>query len=144
MQKKLVHEIAQPIFTKTGLPVFDAYSKQTFVDNVLRGGWPIYLGNPKKPKIYHIYSRKHGDPERDYNAFYLAPEYFSQGNGNYRDINQNRRSEVWFDPRVGDSNVRAFISLIQTDGYNPLVVKGSQFWIAAKKRKALLDLVVST
>ena len=25
---------------------------------------------------YHLYSRKHGDPERDYNFFVLEPKYF--------------------------------------------------------------------
>jgi len=125
----LVADITRPISTRTSAPVFDAYCRQTYLDNMLRGGWPVHLGTAEKPMTYYIYSRKHGDPERDYNAFYLAPEFFSQGNGNFRDINQNRRSEVWFDPRVKDTNVRSFMSLIQADGYNPLVVKGSRFWI---------------
>ncbi len=122
----LADKLTAPIATKTSSPVFDAYCRQTFLDNVLRGGWPVHLGNAEKPVTYHIYSRKHGDPERDYNAFFLAAEYYSQGNGNYRDINQNRRSEIFFDPRVEDANIRSFMSLIQADGYNPLVVKGSR------------------
>ena len=67
-----------------------------------------------------ISTRKHGDLERDYNAFALSAEFYSQGNGAYRDVNQNRRSDVLFEPRVGDFNVRTFMSLIQADGYNPL------------------------
>jgi hypothetical protein len=62
--------------------------------------------------------------ERDYNYFVLAAEHYSQGNGNYRDVNQNRRCDVFFEPRVGDFNIRTFASLIQSDGYNPLVVQG--------------------
>ena len=138
----LVNELTQPITTKTSTPVFDAYCRQTFIDNILRGGWPVYLGCPEKPVTYHIYSRKHGDPERDYNAFFLAAEFYSQGNGNYRDVNQNRRCEVWFDPRVEDTNIRSFMSLIQADGYNPLVVKGSWFWIPSERRSSILKLVV--
>jgi hypothetical protein len=44
--------------------------------------------------------------ERDYNYFVLAAEHYSQGNGNYRDVNQNRRCDVFFEPRVGDFNIR--------------------------------------
>jgi hypothetical protein len=138
--QELVTDLTVPIATKTGLPVFDAYVRQTFLDNVLRGGWPVHLDRLGKPVTYHVYSRKHGDPERDYNAFYLAAEYYSQGNGNYRDVNQNRRSEVLFDPRVEDTDIRSFMSLIQADGYNPLVVKGSRFWIPPDKQAAILKL----
>ncbi len=137
-----VNQLTTPIETRTGSTVFDAYCRQTFLDNILRGGWAVHLGSAEKPVTYHIYSRKHGDPERDYNAFFLSAEYYSQGNGNYRDINQNRRCEVFFDPRVEDSNVRSFMSLIQADGYNPLVVKGSWFRIPHEKRSEILKFVV--
>jgi hypothetical protein len=139
---ELISGLIKPIDTQTGMKVFDAYCRQTFLDNILRGGWPVHLGGPEKPITYHIYSRKHGDPERDYNAFFLAAEFYSQGNGNYRDINQNRRCEVLFDPRVEDTNVRSFMSLIQADGYNPLVVKGSCFWIPPERRRSMLALAV--
>jgi len=138
----LIQEITTPIFTETKSQLFDAYCKQTYLDNILRGGWPVYLGNTENPIPYHIYFRKHGDPERDYNAFYLAPEFYSQGNGNFRDINQNRRNEVWFHPKVGNVNVKSFMSLIQADGYNPLNVKGNRYLIDHEKQKAVLDLVL--
>lgn len=138
----LANELTAAIATETGVPLFDAYCRQTFLDNVLRGGWPVHLGRAGKPVTYHIYSRKHGDPERDYNAFFLAAEFYSQGNGNYRDINQNRRCEVLFDPRVEDTNLRTFMSLLQADGYNPLVVKGSRFRVPPEKQAAVLDLVL--
>lgn len=139
--KKLVDGLCDAVHTKSSSRVFDAYSKQTFLDNNLRGGWPINFGDSQKPVIYHIYSRKHGDLERDYNAFYLAAECFSQGNGNFRDINQNRRNEVRFYPWVGDINIRYFFSLLQTDGYNPLVVKGSYFVVPPSRIASLLELV---
>jgi hypothetical protein len=116
----LTEDICKVIHTKTGSAVFDAYAKQTYLDNVLRGGYPIVLG---KDKIFYLYSRKHGDIERDYNYYRMLPEYYSQGNGNYRDVNQNRRCDVYFSPYVKDSNIKMFYNLIQIDGYNPLSVE---------------------
>ncbi len=59
----------------------------------------------------------------------LAPTFLSQGNGNYRDVNQNRRNDVWFNRDVKDSSLINFLNLIQADGYNPLIVKGAIFVI---------------
>ena len=138
---ELVRNLTDAISCHTGVPAFDAYCRQTFLDNILRGGWPILFGRGKSSKVFHIYSRKHGDLERDYNAFSLAPEFYSQGNGSYRDIIQNRRDEVWFNPAVGDFNIRTFMSLIQLDGYNPLVFLGSHFTMPSEKVDELLTLV---
>ena len=74
-----------------------------------------------------MYSRKHGDLERDYNYFSMLPEYYSQGNANFRDVNQNRRSDTFFTPEVGKQNIRTFFELIQIDGYNPLSVDKQVF-----------------
>ena len=74
-------------------------------------------------KIFYVYSRKHGDLERDYNYFSMLPEFYSQGNGNFRDVNQNRRCDTFFAPFVGRENIKEFYSLIQLDGYNPLGVE---------------------
>ncbi len=126
----LVQTLTDAVATHTALPLFDAYCRQTYLDNVLRGGVPQFFGDT----VYHIYSRKHGDLERDYNAFYVAAEPYSQGNGNYRDTNQNRRDDVRFNPRVGDLNIRAFINLVQTDGYNPLIVQGNRFLLREPAR----------
>ncbi len=116
---QLTEELCTVIDTKTSNKLFDCYCKQTYLDNVLRGGYPIVLG---KDKIFYLYSRKHGDVERDYNYFKLLPEYYSQGNGNFRDVNQNRRSDVMFTLYVGNDNIKTFYNLIQIDGYNPLSV----------------------
>jgi hypothetical protein len=95
------------------------------------------------PKIFHTYSRIHGDLERDYNSFQLEPTAFSQGPGNFRDVAQNRRTDVmqvstthstslltlsffkW--PEMRDSNVITFMSFVQADGFNPLTVNGDSF-----------------
>ena len=127
--RHLTLNLTTPIFTESGLPLFDVYCRQTFLDNLVRGGWPLILGHKT---VYHVYSRKHGDIERDYNHFVLAPAYYSQGNGNYRDVNQNRRNDVYFQPGSGEANIRLFMSLIQPDGYNPLVVKGMRFSLTEK------------
>lgn len=137
----LVEDITQKVWTRTASAVFDAYCKQCYLDNVLRGGYPLLLGDEKEPVVYHVFSRKHGDLERDYNFFSHAPEIYSQGNGNFRDVNQNRRMDTWFTPKVDDFNIILFMSLIQTDGYNPLVVKGCSFRMEEDKAGILSKLV---
>lgn len=137
---QLATQLTDVVATRTADPTFDAYCRQTFLDNVMRGGWPVILGSDEKSFVYHIYSRKHGDLERDYNAFFLAAERYSQGNGNYRDVNQNRRCDVLFNPQVGDFNVLSFLELIQIDGYNPLVVNGSRFTLPLSARDTVLAL----
>lgn len=136
--KEIIEELVGTIETKSGNSVFDAYAKQNYLDNLLRGGFPLVFGDEGKEKIYHVYSRKHGDLERDYNFFSLAPEFYSQGNGNFRDVNQNRRNDVLFNPKVGLYNVKTFMSLMQLDGYNPLGVLGSTFTLETES-SALID-----
>jgi len=126
-------EVLRRVFTVSGMPVFDRYAAQTYLDNVLRGGFPVSLPAGRASRTVYIYARKHGDLERDYNRFMVAPTYFSQGDGNYRDINQNRRCDVFFHPSAGEKNVRTFLDLIQLDGYNPLVLRGERFVIRSEE-----------
>ncbi|MBN1914009.1 MAG: cellobiose phosphorylase [Candidatus Omnitrophica bacterium] len=124
--KNLIASLQEDIATESSSPEFNLYARQTYLDNIMRGGYPIVL-NPQsqnQKSVFYLYSRKHGDLERDYNKFHIQATYFSQGNGNYRDANQNRRCEVWFNPQVEDENINTFFNLLQTDGFNPLVVKG--------------------
>lgn len=116
----------------SGVPLMDNYVKQNYLDNSLRGGMPFTLGADlpgTKLKIYHAFSRIHGDLERDYNNFVIEPTYFSQGPGNFRDVNQNRRCDVLQLPAVHDFNVRQFLSYVQADGYNQLTVATAFFKI---------------
>ena len=108
---------------KTSNPLFDEYIVQSFLDNNLRGGFPIILDDDKEGQPYYIFSRKHGDMERDYNAFNIPSTYYSSGPGNFRDVNQNRRSDLYFVNQIKDYNIKIFFSLIQMDGQNPLTVK---------------------
>ncbi|NLS14049.1 cellobiose phosphorylase [Vibrio sp. SM6] len=123
----VINELVKDVACQTANPLFDEYIKQNYLDNILRGGYPLVFESEEKNHVYHVFSRKHGDLERDYNFFNVAPEYFSQGNGNFRDVCQNRRVDSLFNPKVGDFNVLLFASLIQLDGYNPLGVNGSTF-----------------
>lgn len=131
---ELIRELCGGIATKTASENFDIYCRYTYMDNLLRGGYPIQLGNNK---LYYVYSRKHGDLERDYNYFSMLPEFFSQGNGNFRDVNQNRRCDVFFAPFVGRENIRMFYSLIQLDGYNPLAVEKLTYRLEEEKAQTL-------
>lgn len=116
-------KIACKVETHTAYSVFDEYIKQCYFDNVLRGGMPVTVGG----RPYYVFSRKHGDPERDYNSFHIEPKPYSCGNGNFRDVAQNRRNDPLITPECGDFNVRYFFSLLQADGYNPLSVLGVRF-----------------
>ncbi|MFV0344299.1 MAG: hypothetical protein ACK5JH_15670 [Anaerocolumna sp.] len=124
---EVVEELTKDVKTKTSHPLFDQYVEQCYLDNFLRGGYPFIFNQGKDRSVIHLFSRKHGDPERDYNFFSIAGEWFSQGNGNFRDVNQNRRNDVFFKPQIGDFNIKTFYDLIQIDGYNPLEVRPATF-----------------
>lgn len=120
-------ELTNAIDTETAEPLFDAYLKQCYLDNLLRGGEPFPIETKQGIASYHLFSRKHGDLERDYNFFVIEPEYYSQGNGNFRDVLQNRRNDTLFHNFIEDHNLWHFASLISADGYNPLSIEGLQF-----------------
>ncbi|MCD4780572.1 MAG: hypothetical protein K8S27_08510 [Candidatus Omnitrophica bacterium] len=129
---EIINEIKHFSFTKSSDETFNLYAGCTFLDNIMRGGLPVSLKTSEGKTVINVYSRKHGDLERDYNHFIVAPTFYSQGNGNYRDVNQNRRNDVWFNTDVKDSHLIDFMNLIQADGYNPLVIRGTTFTIKDK------------
>ncbi len=136
----LINGIKDNCQTHSASAAFNQYCGQTFLDNVLRGGLSISLQTADGPVPFNVYSRKHGDLERDYNFFTLSPTFLSQGNGNYRDVNQNRRNDIFFNQDVKDSAVVNFFNLLQADGYNPLVIKGATFVVKDEKAaEAILD-----
>lgn len=143
--RTMISEMTMGVDTNTTNPLFDSTVRQMFLDNSLRGGIPTILGNvdgdttyDEDPgvKVFHTFSRIHGDLERDYNAFSIEPTYFSQGPGNYRDIAQNRRNDVTFFPRLASFDVQEFLSFIQADGYEPLTVE-AQVYIFDSDEKAI-------
>lgn len=131
----LIEQITQYNFSHSSSKPFDLYARQNFLDNTLRGGLPISLHDDSSTTTVHLYSRKHGDLERDYNDYRLSATNYSQGNGNFRDVNQNRRNDLLVNPDVREGNVEHFYNLLQLDGFNPLVVKVTGF--SVKNRKAL-------
>jgi hypothetical protein len=139
--RRVVEEVAQHHFVSSAISEFDQYCQQNFLDNVLRGGLPVTFPSPEGERTaFHIYSRKHGDLERDYNMYVLSPTNYSQGNGNYRDINQNRRCDLLVNPDIGADNVEHFYNLLQLDGFNPLGVGATAFKVTDQKRaEALID-----
>ncbi len=129
---ELVEGLKRHIFTASNSEEFDQYCGQSFMDNCLRGGYPLLTGKGKN--VFYVYSRKHGDMEREYNFFQLDSTYYSQGNSNFRDVNQNRRNDVFFLPYIEDTNIKIFFNLLQLDGFNPLILKGSAFIIEDKTK----------
>lgn len=124
--RELIERTKRHAFTSSNSREFDLYMGQTFMDNYLRGGYPVQTGDGKH--VMYVYSRKHGDLEREYNFFQIDSTNYSQGNSNYRDVNQNRRNDVYFFPFTGKAGLRTFFDLLQLDGFNPLVLCGSRFW----------------
>ncbi|NTV53273.1 MAG: hypothetical protein HGA76_09725, partial [Candidatus Firestonebacteria bacterium] len=130
---RTITDIVNHSLTVSGSKDFDAYCLQNYLDNVMRGGLPDTAGTSG---LFYLYGRKHGDLERDYNKFSLPATYCSQGAGNYRDVNQNRRCDVFFVPRAGAYNLKKFMNLIQLDGFNPLLVKEVKVSISEVNRRA--------
>ena len=77
--KAAIQSITKQVATRTSFSLLDRYTEQSYLDNALRGGLPLMLGSPADPKVYHVYSRIHGDLERDYNNFQIDDTFFSQG-----------------------------------------------------------------
>jgi len=142
--RELVKQITANVETDTGNELFDGHVQQMYLDNSLRGGIPVLLGEVDdksrslsvdedgRIKVYHLFSRIHGDLERDYNNFVIEPTFFSEGPGNFRDVAQNRRNDVIMYPRIGSFNAKLFLTFIQADGYNPLSVEAVVFTIDDK------------
>ena len=136
---KLIEGLLSPCEVHTGYPLFDLTCKQSYLDNNLRGGFPVLLSDGKEGQPYYLYGRKHGDMERDYNSFVMPSRYYSSGPGNFRDVNQNRRSDLYFSPFVKDYNIKLFFSLIQADGQNPLNVQSEAFVLNEGADLSFLD-----
>ncbi|MHC1572696.1 MAG: hypothetical protein ACXQTL_08170 [Methanosarcinales archaeon] len=122
--RRIIEDIEDNMFTVSSNTNFNGYCAQTFLDNVMRGGLPLVFKTGSSKNVFYLYSRKHGDLERDYNYFVLEDTYLSQGNSHFRDVNQNRRNDLWFNPEIEEKNIITFFNLIQTDGFNPLAVNG--------------------
>lgn len=139
--KAMMDGILKDVDTVTAYSEFDGYIKQSYLDNFLRGGYPLKFENENGNLIYHVYSRIHGDMEREYNAFNIEPAFYSHGVGNFRDVNQNRRNDVFFTKEAGLFNIIQFTELLAMDGTNPLVVEGNTFVFPESKKEEILHYV---
>lgn len=135
--RRIVAVVARPAFARTASRELDGYLRQNYLDNVLRGGVPVLLPSRQGPRPIHLYARRHGDLERDYNDFKVPAHPLSEGAGNFRDILQNRRNDVWAHPESAQAAIASFAGLLQPDGYNPLVVEGFR-WRFADADSALV------
>lgn len=154
--RSMMNELSAKVETHTANKLFDGTIKQNYLDNSFRGGMPVILGDlddesrssnadeDSRLKVYHVFSRIHGDLERDYNDFSIDPTYFSQGPGNYRDVAQNRRNDVVFSPRIGSFVVKQFLSYIQADGYEPLTVQAFAYQIEDHNEAARVASLISS
>jgi len=91
--REIIKQITAGVETVTSNPMFDGYVQQNYLDNSLRGGIAAILGEvdddtkmrgadeDARLKPYHLFSRVHGDLERDYNDFDIPSTFFSQGPG---------------------------------------------------------------
>ena len=128
--RRAVDAVADHAFTVSAIPELDAYVRQTFLDNVLRGGLPLTI-DADPPQRINLYWRQNADLERDYHDFVLEPTYLSQGMGHYRNVLQNRRNDPWFAGLSDQGDIDLLIGLIQLDGYNPLEVRPTAFHVDA-------------
>eukprot|EP01034_Spumella_vulgaris_P032576 gene32575-40202_t len=130
---------ATSVATNAATTADTSISEPTPVKSV--GPAPTFNDNTFQPKVFHTFSRIHGDIERDYNFFQIDTTYYSQGPGNFRDVAQNRRSDVSHTPEVEDFNIVMFLSFVQADGYNPLTVAGTNFKIPAQLVESVITFM---
>jgi hypothetical protein len=88
--REIIGQITASVEVKSSNPLWDGHVQQMYLDNSLRGGVPSILGEvdddarmrnvdeDPRLKVYHLFSRIHGDLERDYNNFTIESTFFSQ------------------------------------------------------------------
>ena len=74
---------------------------------------------------------------------YRAGEFYSQGDGKFRYICPNRRSDVISCPECVDFDVWMFMCRMQLDGYNPLFVKDTTFSVKPGMEQKAKDIINS-
>jgi hypothetical protein len=87
---ELTSQITNCVETATSSILFNRHIQQMFLDNSLRGGIPFILGEidddarmrhfdeDPRLKVYHLFSRVHGDLERDDTNFVIKSTFFSE------------------------------------------------------------------
>ena len=133
--EQIVAGLTNPCATFSADRAFDHYARASFLDNTLRGGFPLTLPDASgRKQVLYVYSRIHGDMERDYNNFEIEPGFWSQGNGGYRDIGQNQRNAIYVNPDTMETSIRYYTNMIFLDGYNPHYLWGTVYEIEDNAR----------
>ena len=133
----LTQQLTDVIDTHTSDPVFDAYCRQTFLDNVLRGGWPIVCGK----RSTSITSTRASTAIWNATTTPLRWPPSSTRRATARIATSIRiAAAMCSSSRASATSTCApFMSLIQADGYNPLVIQGSTFTLSPDQRAAVLE-----
>ncbi|MFH2137662.1 MAG: hypothetical protein ABII88_04050 [Candidatus Omnitrophota bacterium] len=115
----------------------NAWFAQSKLENYLRGGMPAVKAEyrTKDGRIVVEYENKvkHADQERDYGNFVIIDR--EEGMGNFRDVLQNRRTNMLVDPDLAETDILRFLSLVQLDGYNPMGVGAGILKYAGGKKR---------
>jgi len=136
---ELVEQLTSVVATHTSSPQFDAYTRQTLLDNVLRVVGRCCLAARLRPCITST---------RASTATWSATTTISPSppspTRRQRQLPRRepepalrRAAPTW----GGAFNVLSFLGLIQADGYNPLVVEGSRFSLPPERRAEVLALI---
>jgi hypothetical protein len=88
--REVICQTTASVETATSNMLFNEHVQETFLDDSLRGGIPLALWDEDNNagilnvdedpwlKVFHVFSRIHGDLEWDYNDFMLSPTFFSE------------------------------------------------------------------
>ncbi len=128
--REVIERTKRHAFISSNSKAFDLYCGQTFMDNYLRGGYPVRTGNGRH--IMYVYSRKHGDLEREYNFFQVDATNYSQGNSNFRDVNQNRRIIRFakeFNHMIAESDGKKLMKIIAGGENIAVLNEDAHFWM---------------
>ena len=93
---------------------------------------------------YLAVSYTHLDVYKRQNQFSTAAEFYSQGDGNFRDVLQNRRCDIIFHPEINEFDIRQFYSLVQIDGYTPMYVKACTFSVIKEHKEDVYKFLDDT
>ena len=88
--REVLKQMTSSVATRSSHFILDRHARQMLLDNVLRGGLPLMVGDvddaaklqnfdqDPRLKVVHLFGRSDGDLERDYNELELDPLFYSQ------------------------------------------------------------------
>lgn len=131
-----MQELTKDIQTHTGNEDFDAYCAYTYMDNLLRGGYPIPT---RTQQDFSCILQKTWRSRTRLQLFLHAAGILFPGKRKLPGCQSESPAGVLFAPFVGRKNIQTFYSLIQLDGYNPLGVEMTSYTIAPDHARMILE-----